>query len=131
VLAAVARRAALSLAAAVLTAVLILGVFTLAPLTSSMDTYDTFLGALLLMLPLVLAGGFEWDALAGRQIRATLWTTSGACLALALLPWPPQLHHLRHGHEAFLVLFALAAGVAARLTTARPALPAWLGAPGD
>jgi UDP-glucose 4-epimerase len=128
---ALARRAAISLAAAVLTAVLILGVTTLAPVTSSMDTYDTFLGALLLMLPLVLAGGFEWDSLMGRQIRTALWTTSGAFLALALLPWPDEVSRLRHGHAAFLVLFALAAGVAARLTTARPALPAWLGASGD
>jgi hypothetical protein len=42
------------------------------------------------------------------------------------LPWPPELAHLRHGHQTLLVLFALAAGVAARLTTVKSALPAWL-----
>jgi hypothetical protein len=30
-----------------------------------------------------------------------------------------------------LVLFALAAGIAARLTTVRPTLPTWLGAQGE
>jgi hypothetical protein len=30
-----------------------------------------------------------------------------------------------------LVLFALAAGISARLTTVPPALPAWLGAQGE
>jgi UDP-glucose 4-epimerase len=123
---ALARRAALSLAAAVLTAVVIIGLATLAPIDSDMNTYNTFVGALLLMLPLMLAGGFEWDALAGRQIRGGLSAAAGACLVLALVPWPPALEHLRHGHATFLVLFALAAGVAARLTTVRRALPAWL-----
>ena len=126
VLGAVARRAALSLAGAVLTAVVIIGLATLAPIDSDMNIYNTFVGALLLMLPLVLAGGFEWDSLAGRQIRAGLWAASGACLILALVPWPPGLAHVRHGHATFLVLFALAAGVAAPLTTVRRTLPAWL-----
>jgi UDP-glucose 4-epimerase len=126
VLGAIARRAALSLAGAVLTAIVIIGVATLAPIDSDMNIYDTFVGALLLMLPLVLAAGFEWDALAGRHVRAGLATAAGACLVLALVPWPSPLAHLRHGHATFLVLFALAAGVAARLTTVRRALPAWL-----
>jgi UDP-glucose 4-epimerase len=49
-----------------------------------------------------------------------------ATLALVLLPWPPDLRHLRHGHETLLVLFALATGFAARLTTLKRAWPAWL-----
>jgi UDP-glucose 4-epimerase len=48
-------------------------------------------------------------------------------LALALLPWPSELGDLRHGHETLLVLFALSTGLAARLTTLKRALPAWLG----
>jgi UDP-glucose 4-epimerase len=119
------RRAALSLAGAVLTAVLIIGLATLAPLDSDMDIYDTFFAALLLMLPLVLAGGFDWDDVTGRQFRTGLWVACGVCLAAAILP-VHELRHVRHGHAAFLVLFALVAGIAARLTTLRRALPAWL-----
>jgi UDP-glucose 4-epimerase len=126
VIGALARRAGLSLAGALLTAVVIVGLATLAPIDSDMNIYGTFVGALLLMLPLVLAGGFEWDGPAGRQISAGLTTAAGACLAIALLPWPDELHHLRHGHATLLVLLALAAGIAARLTTLPRALPAWL-----
>jgi UDP-glucose 4-epimerase len=121
-----ARRAALSLAGALLAAVLIIGLATLSPVDSDMATYHTFLGALLLTLPITLAGGFDWDAQAGRQIRTAMWAAAGVCLVIALIPWPPVLEHVRHGHATFLVLLALAAGVAARLTTARRALPAWL-----
>jgi UDP-glucose 4-epimerase len=121
-----ARRAALSLVGALLAAVLIIGLATLSPVDSDMATYHTFLGALLLTLPITLAGGFDWDAQAGRQIRTAMWAAAGVCLVIALIPWPPVLEHVRHGHATFLVLLALAAGVAARLTTARRALPAWL-----
>jgi hypothetical protein len=92
-----------------------------------MDAYDTFLGALLLMLPLVLAGGFEWQEHGGREIRTMLAAAAAGSLALALLPWPPELGHLRHGHETLLVLFALSAGHAPRHTLLKRALPAWLG----
>jgi len=122
----IARRAALALAGALLTALVIIGVGTLAPIDSDMDAYDTFLGALLLMLPLVLAGGFEWEEHGGREMRTVLAAMAAGSLALALLPWPPELRHLRHGHETLLVLFALSTGFAARLTTLKRALPAWL-----
>ncbi len=125
-LGALARRSALALAGALLTALVIIGVATLAPIDSDMDAYDTFIGALLLMLPLVLAGGFEWEEHGGRQVRTVLAATAAGSLALALLPWPPELQHLRHGHETLLVLFALSTGLAARLTTLKRALPAWL-----
>src|SRR5690242_4237285 len=68
VLGAIARRSALALAGALLTALVIIGLATLAPIDSDMDAYDTFLGALLLMLPLVLAGGFEWQDHGGREV---------------------------------------------------------------
>jgi hypothetical protein len=64
-------------------------------------------------------------------LRASLWAAAGGWLVIAILPWPNALDHVGHGHAMVLVLFALAAGVAARLTTVRPALPAWLGAPGE
>ena len=126
VLASLVRRTALSLAGAVLTAVLIIGLATLAPVDSDMNIYDTFFATALLILPLVLAGAFEWHDGPGRQMRAGLVAASAACLALALLPIPHELRHVRHGHTAFLVLFALAVGIAARLTTVKRALPAWL-----
>jgi UDP-glucose 4-epimerase len=131
VLAPAVRRGALSLGWAGLIAVLIIGLAMLIPVDEDLDRYDTFLGALVLSVPLVLAGGFRWDEPLGGQLRVGLWVAAGACLSVALLPWPPMLAHVRHGHAPLLVLFALAAGVAARLTTLRPALPAWLGAPGE
>jgi UDP-glucose 4-epimerase len=123
---AIARRSALALAGALLTALVIIGVATLAPIDSDMDAYDTFASALLLMLPVVLAGGFEWAEHGGREMRTVLAAIAAGSLALALLPWPPELRHLRHGHETLLVLFALSTGLAARLTTLKRALPAWL-----
>jgi UDP-glucose 4-epimerase len=125
-LGALARRSALALGGALLTALVIIGVATLAPIDSDMDAYDTFTGALLLMLPLVLAGGFEWEEHGGPQMRTALAAAAAGSLALALLPWPPELRHLRHGHETLLVLFALSTGLAARLTSLKRALPAWL-----
>jgi UDP-glucose 4-epimerase len=125
-LGALARRSALALGGALLTALVIIGVATLAPIDSDMDAYDTFVGALVLMLPLVLAGGFEWEEHGGPQMRTALAAAAAGSLALALLPWPPELRHLRHGHETLLVLFALSTGLAARLTSLKRALPAWL-----
>jgi hypothetical protein len=107
-------------------ALMIIGLATLAPIGSDMDAYDTFAGALVLLLPLVLAGGFDWQEHGGREIRSFLAAAAAAALAVALLPWPHELGHLRHGHETLLVLLALSTGLAARLTTLRRALPAWL-----
>ncbi len=126
VLAPIVRRGALSLGWAALTAVLLIGIVMLIPVDDDLDRYDTFLDTLILGVPVVLAGGFHWDEPLGAHLRAGLWAAAGACLAVALLPWPPVVEHLRHGHSVLLVLFALAAGLAARLTTVRPALPAWM-----
>ncbi len=126
VLAPIVRRGALSLGWAVLTAVLLIGIVMLIPVDDDLDRYDTFLDTLILSVPVVLAGGFHWDEPLAAHLRAGLWAAAAACLCVALLPWPPVVEHLRHGHAVLLVVFALAAGVAARLTTVRPALPAWL-----
>ncbi len=128
---ALARRGAISLAWAVGVAVMLIGLVTLMPMDSNFERYDTFADALVLMLPLVLAGGFHWEGAPGTRLRTGLWVAAGACLVLALSPWPDPLLDIRHGHAALLVLLALAAGVAARLTTLRLALPAWLGASGE
>jgi UDP-glucose 4-epimerase len=130
-LAPVARRAALSLLWAAATAVMIIGVATLTPVDSDMDRYDTFFGSLVVALPLVLAGGFHWDGPAANWLRASLWAAAGGWLVIAIAPWPGALDHLGHGHGVLLVLFALAAGISARLTTVRPTLPTWLGAQGE
>jgi hypothetical protein len=122
-LASIARRAGLALGWAVLTAVVVIGFATLAPVDQDMDIYDTFVGAMLLVLPLALAGGFQWDGWTGDWLRTTLVAASAACLVIAIAPWPGLLHNLRHTHAVFLVLFALDSGIAARLTALRPALP--------
>jgi hypothetical protein len=128
---ALARRAAISFAWAVGVAVMLIGLATLMPMDGDFARYSTFVDALVLMLPLVLAGGFHWEDPAGGHLRTALWVTAGACLVVALAPWPDPLHDLRHGHAGLLVLFALAAGVAVRLTTIRPALTEWLGVSGE
>jgi UDP-glucose 4-epimerase len=65
-------------------------------------------------------------ALAGALLTIGLAALAAGSLAVALLPWPPELAHLRHGHETLLMLFALSAGLAARLTSLKRPLPAWL-----
>jgi UDP-glucose 4-epimerase len=130
-LAPVARRAALSLLWAAATAVMIIGVATLMPVDEDMNAYTTFFGSLVVALPLVLAGGFQWSGPAANWLRASLWAAAGGWLVIAIAPWPGALDHVGHGHAMMLVLFALAAGISARLTTVRPALPAWLGALGE
>jgi UDP-glucose 4-epimerase len=121
-----ARRAVVALAWAAAAAVMILGFAALAPVDDDLDRYDTFGVALVLLLPIVLAGGFSWDEPMGRALRTTLLIATGACLALVLLPWP----HVGHGHAPILVPLALATALAAGLTARRVTLPQWLGAPG-
>jgi UDP-glucose 4-epimerase len=127
VLAALVRRGALSLGWAALAAVLVIGLAMLIPVDEDLRRYTAFADALFLSVPLVLAGGFHWEEPIARQLRVALAAVSACCLIVALLPWPPSLEHARHGHAAFLVLFALASGVAARLADLRVALPAWRG----
>ena len=128
---AVLRRAALALAWAAVTGVMIIGVATLFPVDQDMDALDTFVAVLGLALPLVLAGGFAWEDRTARPLRTALWAGAVAWLAIAVLPWPGMLDHLGHGHSIVLALFALAAATGAQLVARRPPLPAWLGASGE
>jgi hypothetical protein len=125
------RRAVLALALAIATAAMILGVASLTPAEEDMDADGLFGSALILVLPLVLAGGFPWDEVRARSLRAGLWRAAAGCLALALFPWPPMISHFGHGHAVLLTLLAISAAAATRLVAKRPLLPAWLGVPGE
>jgi hypothetical protein len=87
--------------------------------------------ALLLMLPLVLAGGFGWDAPAAGPLRAALWTGAAGCLLVGVLPLPSFVDRLSDGHQAILVLLAVSNAIAARLVGRPPVVPAWRGAAGE
>jgi UDP-glucose 4-epimerase len=123
---ALARRAALGLGWAAAIAIMVLGIITLAPRGPG-DRYDTFVGALLLMLPLVLASGFSWDERTGTSLRTALWVGALGCLVLGLAPWPPLLDHLADSHRVFLMLLAFSTGTAASVIGRGPILQ-WLGA---
>ena len=64
-------------------AVMLLGVAMLASVDADMDRYDTFVASLVVLLPLVLAAGFEWDAAGGRRLRKPLLGAGWPALALA------------------------------------------------
>jgi UDP-glucose 4-epimerase len=125
------RRAVLALALAIATAAMILGVASLTPAEDDMDADGLFVSALILVLPLVLAGGFPWDDVSARSLRVGLWRGVAGCLALALFPWPPMISHFGHGHAVLLTLLAISAAAATRLVAKRPLLPAWLDVPGE
>jgi UDP-glucose 4-epimerase len=130
-LATLAGRAALALVWAAATAALILGVITLAPVNDSFDTFDVFSATLLVLMPLVLACGFEWEGGRARRLRATLWTAACACLILALVPSAPLVDRVADGHAVVLALFALSAAAAARFPGRQAPLRAWLAAAGN
>jgi UDP-glucose 4-epimerase len=125
------RRAVLALGWALATAAMILGVASLTPVQEGIDADGVFGSALILLLPVVLAGGFRWDDAGARSLRVGLWTGAIGCLALALLPWPPLISHFGHGHAILLTLLATAAAASTRLVDQRPLLPAWLGLSGE
>jgi UDP-glucose 4-epimerase len=126
---ALARRLALSLAWAVATAVMIIGLIVLTPV-ESVDPDDIFVDSLVLLAPLALAGGFAWEGPNARRLRRALWATAGAWLAVAIVPWPSAVD-IGRGHSLLLMLFALTAAGAAELVPSRSPLPAWLGALGE
>jgi UDP-glucose 4-epimerase len=128
---ALARRAGLAIAWAAATAVMVLGVLTLAPVDSDFDRYDTFTTLLVMLTPLVLAGGFAWDRGHARGLRAALWTASAACLAVAVLPWPHVIDHLGQGHAIVLLLFALAAALAGLVPARHAPLREWIAGVGS
>jgi UDP-glucose 4-epimerase len=124
------RRAALALAGAAATAALLLGIVTLAPVEENLGVYDTFTSALIVLLPLVLAGGFEWDVARSRWLRPALWSAACVCLLGAVVPWPDPIHDLTSHHTAVLALVAISAAMAARLPGGRPPLQTWLASVG-
>jgi UDP-glucose 4-epimerase len=125
-LAALARRSAIAFGWAALVGVLIVGLATLFPVDGDMDVLDTFVGVIILALPVVLAGGFAWETAAAGPLRVALWTGAVASLAIAISPW-----HLVHGHGFMLALFAVASAAGAQLVGLRSPLEAWLGFPGE
>jgi UDP-glucose 4-epimerase len=126
--AALLRRAVLASAIAALAALLVLGLAALVPIDSDMDTHDTFAGMLLLLAPLVLAGGFRWDVRSAGWMRAACWTEVAAALLALGVPWPPAVARLADAHPVFLVLLALSAGIAALSLGSAPWLNAWAAA---
>src|SRR3954452_11901450 len=126
---ALARRTALALAWAVATAVMVIGLVVLTPV-EPVDRYDIFFDCLVLLAPLVLAGGFTWEEPNARRLRRALWAAAGAWLAVAIVPWPSAVD-VGRGHSLLLLLFALTAAGAAQLVHSRPPLPAWLDALGE
>ncbi|MEA2291766.1 MAG: UDP-glucose 4-epimerase [Solirubrobacteraceae bacterium] len=124
-------RAALALVWAAATAALIIGVITLAPVGDNFDTFDVFSATLLVLLPLVLAGGFVWEEARARRLRATLWTAALVCLAMAIVPSAPVVDRVADGHAIVLALFALSAAAAAQFPGRQAPLRAWLAAAGN
>ena len=121
----------MALVLALATAAMILGVASLTPADADMDSDGLFGGALILLLPLVLAGGFPWDDASAKPLRTALWSGAIACLVLALFPWPPLISNFGHGHAVLLTLLAFSSATATRLVAERPLLAAWLGVRGE
>src|SRR4029079_15498219 len=101
------RRAFVAVVLAAVAAALGIGVATVAPVDPDMDPQDTFVALLTLLAPLLLAGAFDWDARLRRWLQAVFWALAAGTLAVLVLPWPPVLDHLGHGHPVFLGLTAL------------------------
>jgi UDP-glucose 4-epimerase len=127
----VARRAGLALAWAAVTAALLVGVLVLVPVDGDMDAYDTFTAIFLLLAPLLLAGGFHWDAEPARGLRRIFGVAAALALAVALLPWPPFIDHLGRGHAVALLGFAAVVTAAARLAGRQAPLRDLLAVVGD
>jgi UDP-glucose 4-epimerase len=125
------RRGALALAWAALGAAMLVGVLMLLPVDGDMDRYDTFTALFLLLVPLVLAGAFEWDAARARGLRVALFAAAAAAFAVAVLPWPPLVDHLGRGHALALLLFAAVGIAASRLPGRQSPLRTLLGAAED
>ena len=123
------RRAWLAFAWAAATAVMVIGLTALASVDDDMDRPDVFATMLIVLLPLVLTGGFEWDAVRARWLRTSLWTVSAR-----RVPRSRCCHGRRSsasGHPVMLLVFAVVAGVAAQLPGSRPPLRIRPAATGD
>lgn len=124
------RRGALTLMWAAVTAALMLGVLTLAPFDEERSTYGTFVAALIVLVPLVLAGAFEWEEDWARRLRAALWAAAVVCLLAAVAPWPALVDRLAAHHTIMLALFAASAATAAQLPARAAPLREWLASAG-
>jgi UDP-glucose 4-epimerase len=120
------RRAGIAIAWAAAVAVMVLGLASLAPVTDGVEQYDTFVGALLVLAPLMLAGGFGWDDAHAEWLRWMLWIVALACVVIVAAPWLPLVGHAGHAHPLLPSLLAVSALIAARLPRARPLLREWL-----
>jgi UDP-glucose 4-epimerase len=104
------RRAALAVLAAALIAVMVIGLASLVPIDRDMDVYDTLTATLIMLLPLLLAGGFAWPAEARRGVRAICWTIAAFDLVLV------------DRHPVFAIAAAATAVSAGLVVRERPAL---------
>jgi UDP-glucose 4-epimerase len=104
------RRTALALLAAATIAVMLIGIASLVPIDRDMDVYDTLTATLVMLLPLMLAGGFAWPAEARRGVRTVCWTIAAGDLIL--------VHH----HPVFAISAAAIAVSAGLVVRERPAL---------
>jgi peptidoglycan/LPS O-acetylase OafA/YrhL len=109
------RRAALAMAWTALGALVLVGALMLLPVDRDMDRYDAFTVVFLLLLPLMLAGAFEWRAARARGLRVTLCAAAAGAFGVAVLPWPHFVDRLGRGHGLVLLLFAAVTLAASRL----------------
>jgi UDP-glucose 4-epimerase len=121
------RRAVLAVGLAAMVAVMVLGLASLMPFGNVESSYDTFASSLLILLPVVLAIGFEWEAPRLRALRTGCWVAVGVALAPWVFPWPHALDHLGDRHPVFFGLLALSAATAA-MWSGSPPLRTWLAA---
>lgn len=125
------QRVWIAAAWAAATAVMVIGLAELAAVDPDMERFDVFGVVLLVLLPLVMAGGFDWDETRARWLRTSLLSAAAACVALALLPWPSFLGRLGHGHPVLLLVLAVTAAIAAQLPGSRPLMRLRSAAAGD
>ena len=129
-LAGLARSGALALLWAAVAAVMILGVLTLAPFDGDLSVYGTFASTLIVLAPLMLAAGFQWEEEWTARLRPVLWSAAVICLIAAIAPWPHLLDRIADHHAVVLMLFALSAATAARFPARQAPLRQWLGSVG-
>jgi UDP-glucose 4-epimerase len=120
--AALLRRAAAAVTLAAVGAAFGIGIATLAPAAPEIDRYDTFTALLVLLLPLVLAAGFDWDTTRRRWLQIAFWTLAAGALAVLVLPSPPIVDRLGHPHPVLLTAAVVSAATAALLVRTRPPL---------
>lgn len=106
------RRLALAAAFAATMALMVLGLASLLPFDEDVDAYNTLAATLVLLLPLVLAGGFAWDAEAMMWVRCVCWAMAAGDLVFA------------HAHPFFAVPAATVALIAVLLARERSPLSA-------